>query len=180
MSVIGIIPARAGSKRLKDKNMLTINNEPLVIIAYKTLRAAGLDRVIVATDIKEVEKVIKPQNVYWRPKALNGGDVPVQDVIRWAYEQVDEVFDYIVMLLPNCPGVDSFDIRTSVDTLITNGLNLVRSYGIDGVENGLLVAKTEYYMNHEVDTYCGGVVTGGYEIHDIDDYVKIKDIIEIR
>ena len=82
MRGIGIIPARAGSKRLKDKNMLTINNDPLVIIAYKVLRAAELDRVIIATDIKEICDIVKPQNVYWRPRELNGGDVPVQDVIQ--------------------------------------------------------------------------------------------------
>ena len=179
MKGIGIVPARKGSKRLENKNMLTISGMPMTVFAYRTLRMASLDRVIVATDIKEMYEHVKPENILWRPKELNGDEVPVQDVIKWAYRELDEDYDYIVALLPNCPGIEADDIINSVDIMFTNKLNVLRSYDTDGIENGLLVARADYYMNHPADTYCGGIITQGTEIHDINDYMTARKLIEV-
>ena len=181
MKGIGIIPARAGSKRLKNKNMLLINEIPMAMIAYDTLCMSGLDRVIVATDIEKLYGRLNNQSKLWRPFDLNGDNVPVQEVIKWAYENTGEdyyKYDYIVILLPNCPGITSKDVYTAIDLMLTNGLNLVRSYDSNGVENGLMVAGRDYYMGHWVDTYVGGIVTNAMEIHTEDDYKIAKEILE--
>ena len=180
MKGIGIIPARAGSKRLKNKNLLTINGVSLTMIAYDILCMAGLDRVIVATDIDKIYGKLNEESRLWRPYELNNDQIPVQEVIKWAYMEIDEYYkyDYIVVLLPNCPGITSMDIQEAIDMMFEHSLNLVRSYDTNGVENGLLVARRDYYMAHWVDTYVGGIVTKAMEIHTEDDYKIVKGVLE--
>lgn len=180
MKTIGIIPARTGSKRLKNKNLLPINGVSMTMIAYDTLCMAGLDRVIVATNIEKIYAQLNEQSRLWRPRELNGDDIPVQEVIKWAYNGLGgDYYDYdiIVVLLPNCPGITSKDVEMAIDLMSTNGLNLVRSYDTNGVENGLLVAGRDYYMGHWVDTYVGGIITQGIEIHDGEDYQIAKELL---
>ena len=56
--VIAIIPARAGSKRLKDKNILKFYKKPLVTWAIESaLKSCMIDTVLVTSNSKRVEKI---------------------------------------------------------------------------------------------------------------------------
>lgn len=57
MEIIGVIPARYGSSRLPGKPLLTIQGKPMVWWVYqRAKKAAGLSRIYVATDHREIEK----------------------------------------------------------------------------------------------------------------------------
>ncbi len=59
MAVVAIIPARYGSTRLPGKPLATIGGKPMIQHVYEsTSRARGLDRVLVATDDRRIEKVV--------------------------------------------------------------------------------------------------------------------------
>jgi len=56
MPLLGIVPARGGSKRLRRKNLLPLAGRPLVLIAAENLSAV-CDRVVISTDDVEIESV---------------------------------------------------------------------------------------------------------------------------
>ena len=51
MSVVAIIPARAGSKTIFDKNIISLNGHPLIAYSIAAAKLSALiDRIIVSTD----------------------------------------------------------------------------------------------------------------------------------
>lgn len=91
MHVIGFVPARGGSQRIPRKNLRTVHGVPLVARTICTLRAAGVERVIVSTDDHEIADVA----VLWgaevdvRPPKLAGPDATIAELVD---EWVDRVF----------------------------------------------------------------------------------------
>ncbi|MGH7826806.1 MAG: 3-deoxy-manno-octulosonate cytidylyltransferase [Candidatus Binatia bacterium] len=60
MGVVAIIPARFGSTRLPGKPLAQIGGKPMIQHVYEsTSKAAGLDRVLVATDDRRVEETVR-------------------------------------------------------------------------------------------------------------------------
>ena len=58
--VICIIPARAGSKGIKLKNLRKVNNKPLVYFPIKAaLKSKVCDKVFVSTDSLKIAKIAK-------------------------------------------------------------------------------------------------------------------------
>jgi len=58
--IIGLIPSRLNSKRLKKKPLLEINNLPIIVHTFKRASLAKkLDKLIVCTDSKEIRDVVK-------------------------------------------------------------------------------------------------------------------------
>ena len=61
--IIGLIPSRLNSKRIKEKPLLKIDNLPIVVHAYKrALLSKELDDVIVCTDHIKIKNGYGPQN----------------------------------------------------------------------------------------------------------------------
>ena len=57
-NVVGIIPARGGSSRLKDKNILPLCGKPLISYTIEAAqKAESLDRIVVSTDNEEIAGV---------------------------------------------------------------------------------------------------------------------------
>ena len=57
---ICIIPARKGSKRIKNKNIIKLNNIPLIGHVIKTaLKSKIFSKVIVSTDSKKIQSIAK-------------------------------------------------------------------------------------------------------------------------
>ena len=66
-SVLAIIPARAGSKRIPNKNIKDFSGKPLIVHAIDdALAASYIDRVIVDTDSEKIAKIVRE----------NGAEVP--------------------------------------------------------------------------------------------------------
>jgi 3-deoxy-manno-octulosonate cytidylyltransferase (CMP-KDO synthetase) len=60
MAVVAIIPARYGSTRLPGKPLTNIGGKPMIQHVYEsTLKARGLDRVLVATDDRRVAETVQ-------------------------------------------------------------------------------------------------------------------------
>jgi 3-deoxy-manno-octulosonate cytidylyltransferase (CMP-KDO synthetase) len=59
MSVVAVIPARMGSKRLPAKVLTDVHGTPLVAHVWRNVMACGgVDRVLVATDSTEIESLM--------------------------------------------------------------------------------------------------------------------------
>jgi CMP-N-acetylneuraminic acid synthetase len=109
-NVIGIIPARGGSKRLKNKNILPLLGKPLIAYTIEAaLRAEKLDRVFVSTDSEEIAKVGKRWNVeiIKRPAELATETSPIDESLRHIVTHLVETEGYqtdiVVLMQANLP-----------------------------------------------------------------------------
>ena len=86
--ILGIVPARLGSKRLPDKNIQTIGGVSLVGWAILAAKAAKMiDHVVVTTDGKEIaQESLRwgADSVLHRPPDLAGDQIPMESVVEHA------------------------------------------------------------------------------------------------
>jgi hypothetical protein len=170
--IVGLVCARAGSKRLPNKNSLEILGEPLYYRACKTL----------SEEIRWVYLLTNIQDTIWyntvqRPEELNGDDVPLQDVVKWFLNGTE--YEQCVVLMPTNPMITSGDIREAIH-LLDKGRKVVRSYDVNGNENGLYALDVDYFLNnnysYDVDT--GAMQAYGTEIHYQHEYDNVKRFLE--
>lgn len=103
--VIGVVPARAGSKGLPGKNLAPFLGAPLYRRAVSVGFEAGLDEIVVTTDIAEI-LAAPPEprlRVARRPSALAGDATPMADVLADLLDREIRGAATIVLLQPTSP-----------------------------------------------------------------------------
>lgn len=107
--IIAIIPARAGSKRLPNKNILELSGKPLIAHTIEaSFRSKHISRTIVSTDSEEIKKISEQYGaeVIERPKHLATDTSPTIDTIKHAISSLhsDQNENIIIVLLqPTSP-----------------------------------------------------------------------------
>ena len=120
--ILAIIPARSGSQGLKNKNILEINNVPL--LAYPIIEAKKskyVTEVILSTDSEtyaEIGLKYGAKVPFIRPKELSSNTSQRSDVILHALEKMPG-FELILYLEPTSPLTTSHDIDLAVETLLS-------------------------------------------------------------
>jgi len=179
---IGLVCARAGSKRLPDKNKLPIGNTNLTNFALSKLVNLGLRDVYLLTNMAGFEG----KHVIKRPEFLNGDDVPLQNVALWFLHRwrMDlPSYTHGLLLIPTNPLIMVEDLERAQNLLADNSkFNILRSYDIDGNENGMYWFDIKYVLSNtlQYDTYTRSIVFPGKEIHTNDEYLYFKKIVEER
>lgn len=140
--ILGIIPARAGSKGIKDKNIYPIAGKPL--IEWTFLNSEYIDDYVISTDI---EKYIGRYYVHKRPSDLCQDDTPMIDVVKDAirhYESKNHIYvDVVVLLQPTSP------LRTTKD--IDNAIKIFEESGANSLYSGYYIGikhKDKVYDKH--------------------------------
>ena len=103
---LAIIPARSGSKRLTNKNMLPLKNKPLIEWSINAgLNSKYIDEIVVSSNNNEVLILAKKKKVKFirRPESLSQDNSSTLDVILHTLETIDRDFDYFVLLQPTSP-----------------------------------------------------------------------------
>ena len=125
--IIAIIPARAGSKGLKNKNIKIINKKPLIYWSINSLKKSKyVDKIIVSTDSKKIKAIAQSVGAdvpFLRPKIISTDKAKTFDVIKHCLKflkKKNENFDYIVLLEPTSPLTTSLDIDNALRTLDKN------------------------------------------------------------
>ncbi|MBK8480839.1 MAG: acylneuraminate cytidylyltransferase family protein [Proteobacteria bacterium] len=128
MRVLGIIPARAGSKRLPRKNLRLLGGRPLVDWVLGAARAArALDRLIVSSDDEEVLSLARehdPALPLRRPSELAGDTSPAIDYVQHALRALEaggDRFDAVAIIQPSSPFTQAGDIDGTVALLLQSG-----------------------------------------------------------
>ena len=131
---LAIIPARKGSKRLVNKNIMNLNGKPLIAHTIESaLNCKSIDDVIVSTDcttIKEVSEDFGARVPFIRPKEFAQDKSTSADVVMHAinfFEMRDVFFENFILLQPTSPLRNSTHINSSIDTLIEKKANAVVS-----------------------------------------------------
>ena len=154
---LSIIPARAGSKGLKQKNLKELCGKPLVCWSIDAgLKSKYIDEVMVSTDdlqIAEVAKTYGAKVPFIRPKFLSKDTTPTFDVIEHAVQyyksELKKEFDYIVLLEPTSPLREIEDIDNSIKKLInSNAQSIVGISKTESQNPSFLVLKNaESYIS---------------------------------
>lgn len=140
--VLGLIPARGGSKTVPRKNLKNLNGIPLIahtILASK--KSKIVNRLIVSTDDEEIAKTAchyGAQVPFTRPVELARDDTPDKPVIKhaleWLRNQQNFKPDFVVYLRPTTPFKTHDIIDSMVKMMIQTGADSVRSVTrVDGV-----------------------------------------------
>ena len=133
--VLGIIPARGGSKTIPRKNLTRILNKPLISYTIvEALKAKTLSKVIVSSEDEEIINVSKSYGAsvpFVRPNSLADDDSLAIDVLTHAVLEIEKqdniTYDIIVMLQPTTPLRTFQDIDNCVNKLITSNSDSVIS-----------------------------------------------------
>lgn len=132
--ILGLIPARGGSKGVLRKNIRLVAGKPL--IAYSivaALQSGCLNPIIVSTDDDEIAQVSASwgAEILIRPPELAGDETPMIAVVRHVIEQLEQEremrFDYCVLLQPTAPMRTAQDIQLAVNILKNTGADSVVS-----------------------------------------------------
>jgi len=117
MSVLAVIPARAGSKSLPGKNWKEFCGKPLVAWTIEqALLAKLVDRVVVSTDSPEVAEAANGYGVYvkGRPPELATDEAPTEAVLNQVLRNNISA-DLVVLLQPTSPLRTPKDIDECVE-----------------------------------------------------------------
>lgn len=89
---ICIIPARSGSKRIKNKNIIKINGKPIIAQTIKIARESKLfKRIIVSTDSPKIAKIAEKYGAevpFLRSKYLSNDHAPIIKVIKDTVQKI--------------------------------------------------------------------------------------------
>lgn len=158
LKVLALIPARGGSKGIKDKNIYDIDGKPL--IAYSIIAAQNskyVDDVVITTDsekIKEVSESFGANVPFLRPAELASDNSKTIDAVVHATNTLKELgrdYDILLLLQPTCPLRTTEDIDNSLELFVSKGcvalvsVNKVKEHPIlmrkineDGIMDNLL------------------------------------------
>jgi len=120
MKVLGIIPARGGSKAIPRKNLVFLGGKPLLAWTCESATQSNLDRVIVSTDDHEIAELASSHGVevpFLRPSELSGDLSLTIDAVLHAMRNINEGFDAVMVLQPTSPFRTTQDINECISLL---------------------------------------------------------------
>lgn len=185
MNIVGIIPAREGSKRLVHKNVYPLNNKPLIQYSIEAALQSNFlnnQTLHVSTDFDEVKQIANKfnLNVIDRPKELALDHIWTQDVIDHASDTIGYLSDddLIVIIQANSPQITSDIIDECIIKAITFNLWQVHTVDADLINNGAIQVIRKKLRNHKGKAnYNGVVVTDWVDVHTLDDIEYLESIL---
>ncbi|MBK8781543.1 MAG: acylneuraminate cytidylyltransferase family protein [Anaerolineales bacterium] len=131
--VLGIIPARGGSKGVPLKNIRQVAGRPLIAYTITAAQASRLlTRCVVSTDHVETAQISAALGceVIQRPAALAQDDTPTLDAVKHVFttlESQGEIFDYGLVLQPTSPLRTGLDIDSALQALFRSDADSIVS-----------------------------------------------------
>ena len=133
MNFLCIIPARSGSKGIKDKNIKKIKKLTLIEHAYVfAKKLKEFDEIIVSTDSKKYLKFLKKYDYkftnFLRPKSLSRKNSTDLDVLSYELKRYENYFkkkfDYVAFFQPTSPIRKKSDIIKCIKIIKKKNLTL--------------------------------------------------------
>jgi N-acylneuraminate cytidylyltransferase/CMP-N,N'-diacetyllegionaminic acid synthase len=180
--ILCLIPARAGSKGIKNKNLVRLKRKPLLYWTIKLAkRIKYFDKIIVSTDSNKIQKYALKQGVdcpFLRPKIISGSRTPMLEVFNHTLQYLSDrnYNPYAVVLLqPTSPMRTAVTINKACKMFLKKKLDSLFSVEkikhtyhpsfvfknkFDLVKNKLKNIQKKKYRQNIDDLYAldGGVV----------------------
>ena len=126
---MALVPARSGSKRIKNKNIKIFLKKPLI---YWTIRSAKkskyIDKICVSTDSKKIATISKKygaQAQFLRSKKISKTHSVNSEYIIDFIKKSDDKFDILIILQPTSPLRVTKDIDQGLKLFMNNSANLL-------------------------------------------------------
>jgi len=121
-SAVALIPARAGSERVRDKNVRPLAGHPLLAYAIATARQSGIfDRIVCSTDSTRIAEVAQRYGVavpFLRPKQLATATSPDIEWITHALGELGEHYDLFAIVRATNPFRGPDVLRRGLEQLL--------------------------------------------------------------
>ena len=166
MKVLGVIPARGGSKGVPRKNLVSMGGKPLIEYTIKVALevSSRVSPLVVSTEDEEIAEValgLGAEVPFVRPDELAGDRAASVDVLRHAISQVESnrgsVFDWVLLLQPTSPFRTRGDIESALDLASAGGCDSVISV-VPVVESHPAYIKR--IVNDRLEPFCVEEVEG--------------------
>jgi CMP-N-acetylneuraminic acid synthetase len=122
--VLGLVPARGGSKGVPGKNVRPLAGHTLLEYTARAARESGvIDRIVLSTDSAEIADAGRRAGLevpFIRPASLAADDTPMVPVIMHALSEIERHAwspDIIVLLQPTSPLRRPQHVRDAVNAL---------------------------------------------------------------
>lgn len=119
---LAIIPARAGSKGVKNKNIRQLKSLPIIAYSIKAALQSNFSRVIVSTDSEIIADIAKEYGAdvpFLRPKEYatdtSGDHEYLSHAITWLHENEKKSYDNIAILRPTTPIRESKVLNQAIE-----------------------------------------------------------------
>lgn len=133
-TILGLIPARGGSKSLPRKNIRPLLGKPLIAWTIEqALASKYLDGVIVSTDDEEIAEISKKYGAevpFMRPKELATDETKGIDVVLHAVDWIEinnKPYNLLMLLQPTSPLRTYEDIDKAIKLLFSKKAQAVVS-----------------------------------------------------
>lgn len=157
MRNIAVIPARSGSKGLKDKNIKNLLGKPLIVYSIEAALKSGLfDEIMVSTDSEEYALIAREHGAnvpFLRSKETASDSASSWDTVREVlngYKKLGKEFDTVCLLQPTSPLRVAEDIRNSYEIYCSNSASTV--IGVCETEHSPLWENT-LPENHSMENF---------------------------
>ena len=124
MKSLALIPARSGSKGLRNKNITNVCGRPLIDYTIKEAIASScFDTVMVSTDSQEYATIAKKCGAevpFLRSEEMSSDSASSWDTVREVlsmYKKLGNIYDYVMLLQPTSPLRNALDIKESFNIL---------------------------------------------------------------
>ena len=153
-----IIPARKGSKGIKNKNIINFCGKPLIQHTFNTAKKIKNNfDILVSTDSESIKKLALKNNFYFlgiRPKSLSGDKIETKEVLKYEIKRIEKLkkkkYQNILLLQATCPFRDVKKIFLSLRKINTKLFDTVVS--VAEVETAhplrMKVFKSKYLVNY--------------------------------
>ena len=108
--IVAIIPARAGSKGIKKKNIRQLCGKPLIAYSIEVAKQCEyIDTVFVSTDSPEIQMIAEQYGAevpFLRTKDLASDESKIIDALLYSLHELERLgkkYDYIILLQPTQP-----------------------------------------------------------------------------
>lgn len=128
--ILALIPARGGSKGIKDKNIIPLAGKPLIAYSIEAAKKSKyIDSIVVTTDSERIAEVAKRYGArvpFLRPVELAADTSKTIDAVLHAIKtlrSMGENYDTLVLLQPTQPLRTTDDIDKAIELYYENGEN---------------------------------------------------------
>jgi len=150
--ILVIIPARSGSKGIKNKNIIRIKNKPLIFYtinpALKIKKEGLVEDVIISTDSPRIVGISRKMGAtvpFLRPRNISGDKAKSIDFILHAvsfFEKKGVFYSDVVLLQPTSPLRKYEDIKGAINLYIKNkNHSLISAYQESGITENIIYIK---------------------------------------
>tara|TARA_B100000989_G_scaffold21727_1_gene14261 strand:+ start:29781 stop:30365 length:585 start_codon:yes stop_codon:yes gene_type:complete len=188
--IVVVIPAKKKSRRLKNKNILPIKNQPMFLyVAREISKSKRINEIIISSDCKKIEKITVDNNFTFvkRPKKFTLESAEKQDVV---VHTIKKVFknkpkpDIVISLQPNSPELKCKDLDKALfffeKRLYPNAkIKELISINRNKIQNAafrIMTYKTVFQKT--LSTKVGVYVKDLIDIHTLEEYLNAKKNIE--